>query len=81
MPILRAYLKLLDCFTWCLQWTAIRIMGAANWFGPHQVRIAERIDPVGVEWRRQELLGWLAQEELNKDLEARTNPFGGDAKE
>lgn len=79
--MLRAYLKLLDCVTWVLLWLACLFLDASTWFGPHQVRIAERIDPVGVEWRRQELLGWLAQEELNRDLLESTKPFGGDVKE
>ena len=42
-------------------------MGVSNHIGDAAMRSAEILDPVGVEWRRQELLRWVELEKLNPD--------------
>lgn len=41
--------------------TSFLLMGASNWFGKYALRVHYHIDPVGVEWRHQEIMRFTEQ--------------------
>ena len=65
------------CESWVLEtlvvwfrWLSFLTLGVSNWLGDCAMRSAQILDPVGVEWRRQELAKWAALLQSDEDADS-----------